>query len=73
MRGRVKYLALRAQLNQVARIHHSHAVCHLRNHGQVVGDEEHGQAKLSPQFGQQFEDLCLNGYVKRGSWLVGDE
>ena len=73
MRRRLKYVALRSQLHQVAGIHHRHPVGDLRNHGQVVRNKQHGQAKLGPQFSQQFKNLRLNGDIERGRGLVGDQ
>ncbi len=42
-----------AELDYAAGIHHGHAVGDLRNHGEIVRDEEHGQAKLGAQFCEQ--------------------
>jgi len=50
----LEYVALRSQLYQVAGIHYGHAVRDLRDHGQIMRNKEHGQAKFGPQFGQQF-------------------
>ena len=40
---------------------------------QVVGDEDHGQAVLVAQRGEEVEDLRLDGDVERRNRLVGDE
>ena len=34
-------------LAQLAEVHHRHAVAHVLHHGQVVGDEDHGEAAVA--------------------------
>ena len=41
--------------------------------GEVVGDEEHGQASLVAQLPQQVEDLRLDGDVECGGGFIGHE
>ena len=62
-----------AELDHASGIHHGHAAGNLGNHGKIVRDEEHGQAELGAQFGEQVKDLGLDGDVERGGGLVGDE
>ena len=45
----------------------------LGHHAEVVGDEQHRDAELLPQAGQQLEDLRLDGDVERGGRLVRDQ
>src|SRR5580658_8440736 len=53
----LKNFPLRSQLHHAPGIHHGHAIGHLRNHGKIVRDEEHRQAKLAAQVGEQLENL----------------
>src|SRR5580658_9440187 len=48
---------LRPQFHNAPGIHHGHAIGHLRDHSKIVRDEEHGQAKLAAQVGEQLENL----------------
>jgi len=71
-RGAKNFVAS-STFDYAAGIHHDHAGGDLRDHGEIVGDEEHGQAELGAQLSQQVEDLGLDGDVERGGGLVGDE
>ena len=62
-----------ALFNYVAEIHDDHPVGDMLNNRQVVGDEDHGQVSFLHQFGKKVENLGLDGYVKRGDRLVGDD
>src|ERR1700722_15946068 len=73
MSRRLKDFLLTREFNQTSRIHYSHAIGNLRNHSEVVRDEEHGQAKLGAQLSEKLEDLRLNGDVQRGSRFIGDQ
>ena len=64
--------ARRAQLHQLAQVHHAHAVADVLDHRQVVGDEQVGQAELAAQVQQQVEDLGLDRHVERRHRLVAD-
>ena len=73
MSGLVKDVALGSEFDQIAGVHHGDAVGHLRNHGEIVGDEEHGEPELRAQFAKQVENLCLDGDVECSGRLVCDE
>ena len=45
----------------------------LRDHREIVRDEEHGQREFLAQLGQQVKDLRLDGDVQRRRGLVGDQ
>ena len=60
-------------LHQLAQIHDAHPVGDVLDHGQVVGDEEIGQAQLILELDQQIDDLCLDGHVQGGDGLVADD
>jgi hypothetical protein len=62
-----------AEFDHASGIHYGHASGNLRDHGEVVRDEEHGQAELGAKFTEQIEDLGLDGDIERGGGFVGDE
>jgi hypothetical protein len=62
-----------AEFNDRSRVHHSDPIRNLRNNRQIVGDEEHGEAKLLTQFGQERQDLGLYGDVECGCRFVGNQ
>ena len=55
-----------------ARVHHRDPVTGLRDHGQVVRDEDHREPQLRSQVAQQLQDLGLDHHVQRGHRLIGD-
>ena len=59
-------------LHHAAIAQHGDAVGHVRDHGEVVGDEEQGGAVVAVQLAQQVEHLALAHHVERGRRLVGD-
>ena len=61
------------KLHHPAQVHHRHPVRDVLDHGQVVGDEEHGQIELDPEFVQQVEHLGLDGDVQGANRLVGHD
>ena len=63
----------RGHLDQLPQVHHRHPVAHVLDHGQVVGDEDHGETEPGLEVGQQIEDLGLDGHVEGGDRLVADE
>ena len=62
-----------SEFDDTSRIHYRDAASDLRNHSEIVRDEEHGQAELGTQLREQFEDLRLNRHVKCCGRLVGNE
>ncbi len=61
------------QLDDLAEIHHRHAVRQVLDDGQVVADEQQRQAQLILQIDQQVDDLRLHRHVQRGDRLVADD
>ena len=60
--------------HDLPRVHDSHPVGHLRNHAQVVGDEDDSGIEAGPQFPQQIQDLCLDSHVQcRGGFVCDEE
>ena len=60
-------------LDDLAGVHDRHAVAHLGDDAQVVGDEHDRGAGLVAQVAHQVEDLGLDRHVEGGRRLVGDE
>jgi hypothetical protein len=67
MRRGLKDFSLRSQFHEVAGVHHRDPVGDLGDHGEVVRNEQHSQAKLGSQFSEEFEDLRLHRDIERGS------
>jgi hypothetical protein len=53
--------------------HDGDAVRDLGDDGEIVGDEEHGEAEALAEIGEEVEDLRLDGDVEGGGGLVGNE
>jgi len=66
MTGGVKNIRLRAELDQAAGVHDRDAIGHMRDDGEIVGDEEHRQSEFVAKFVEQVEDLLLDGDIERG-------
>ena len=64
--------AARADLDDLAQVHHRHAVADALDHRHVVRDEEVGHAELLLQIEQQVDDLRADGHVQRRHRFVGD-
>ena len=60
-------------LDNLASVHNRNTVSYVRNNAQVVGDVDNGHVQLILQFVNQVQNLCLDGYVQSGSWLVADQ
>ena len=60
-------------LHQSARIEHADAIAHLRDHAEVVADEEHCGVELGLQLCDEVENLCLDGRIEPGRGLVEDQ
>ena len=73
MRGLLKNVVLGSEFDQIARIHHGDAVGDLRDDGEIVRDEEHGEPELRAQFAKQVENLRLDGDVECSGRLISDQ
>jgi hypothetical protein len=60
-------------LDHAPRVHHAHDVGVLRHHAEVVRDEHDAHVARRLQLAQQFQDLRLDGDVKRRGRLVGEQ
>ena len=63
----------RADLDDLAEIHHRDAVADALDHGHVVRDEEIGEPELRLQVEHQVEHLRLDRHIERRNRLVGDD
>ena len=63
----------RAFLDESARVEDADARAHLRDHAQVVADEEHRRVELRLELRHEVEHLRLDGRVEPGRRLVEDE
>ena len=73
MRGALEELARGGRFDDSSGIHYGNAVTDAPDDGEVMRDEEHGEAETRSETSKQFEDLRLHGDVKGGGGLVGDE
>ncbi len=73
MPHRAEELVRRRALRDLAGVHHHHPVRALRDHAEVVRDQDHGHLEVTPERVDQIEDLRLDGHVERGRRLVGDQ
>ena len=62
-----------ALLDDPAEVHHHHPVGHVPHDGQVVGDEQVGDAELLLQLVEQVQHLRLHREVERRDRLVADD
>src|SRR5665213_335467 len=70
VRGRAKDGFRSARFDDTAQVHDADRAGNVTDNGQIVGDEEVRQSKLSLEPLEQVQDLRLNGYVERGYRLV---
>ena len=73
MQGMLVQIVAVGHLHQLAEVHDADAVREVLDHGQVVGDEQDGQAHFLLQVVQQVDDLGLNGHVQSRHRLVRDD
>ena len=71
--GAAYRIVRRADLDDLAEVHHRHPVADVLDDRQVVGDEQVGQPEPLLEVGQQVEDLGLDRHVERGDRLVADD
>src|SRR5699024_12392891 len=60
----------RSRFDDASVLHHDDVVGDLFDHGEVVGDEQIGDAEAGPQVDEQLEDLCLHADAEGGDRLV---
>ena len=52
-------------LDQLADVHHRHAITNVADDGEIMRDEQIGQLEFLLQFLQQIEDLRADRHVER--------
>ena len=62
-----------AAFHHRAAIHHQHAVGVLRDHAQVVRDQDERHAALGHQVADEVQNLLLHGHIQRRGGLVGNQ
>ena len=63
----------RTRFDNFPALHHATPVRKAPHNAQVMGDEQHRQAVIVLKLLQQFQNLRLNGNIKRGGGLIGDQ
>ena len=63
----------RTVLDDLAELHHRHAVAHLCGHAKIVRDEQHSEMELLANVGEELEHLRLHRHVEGGHRLVGNQ
>ena len=71
--GRWNTSSRRADLDDLAEVHHRDAVAEVLDDGEVVGDEQDREAEPQLEVAQQVEDLRADRHVERRHRFVGDE
>ena len=61
------------EFDQASGIQDGDSVGYVRDDGEIVRDEEHGEREFVAEVVEQVEDLLLDGNVERGGGFVGDE
>ena len=62
-----------AVFDDFAVMHDGDVVRNVAHHGEIVGDEHHGEIELFAQLEQEVENLGLDGDVERADGLVCDD
>ena len=62
-----------AHFDDPAEVHDRDPVCDVPDDGQIVRDEQIGDAELTPQTGQEVDHLCLDRDVERAHWLIAND
>ena len=73
MFGLIDNFTDRPFLYQPAKIHDTHLVGGLGDNPQIMGDEDDAHVILLDQILHQIQHLCLNGDIKSGGRLIGDQ
>ena len=73
MAGPLGHLFAGAHLDDLPQVHDGDAVAHVLDNGQVVGDEQVGEAQPLLKVLEQVDDLGLDRDVQSGDRFVADE
>ena len=69
----VKDLLNRALFDDLSRIHHEHPVTDFCDDAEVVSDQDNGSFEFPTKLVDELENLCLDGDIEGGGWLVGNQ
>ena len=67
-----KYSVLRPHFDDPPGIHNGNAITELRDHADIMGDEDQRQAAFPAKLIQEGQDFRLHGDIKGRGWLIGD-
>ena len=73
MAGTNEHVGRLGVLDDLTGVHDHDIVGHIRNHAEVVGDEDHGHVLFALQCVEQLDDLSLSRHVQRGRGFVRDQ
>ena len=71
--GPAEDISLRRELDDLAEIHDRYAMGHVLDDGEIMADEQEGEAEIELQILQQVHDLRLDGYIERRNRLVAHD
>lgn len=59
--------------HDAALAHHGNTVRNVMNHGQIMGNEDHGQVQVAGQSDEKVQNLGLDGDVQRRNGFIRNE
>ena len=71
--GMIENVVGGALFDDLARIHHDHALANFGHDTEIVSDHDDRRAEIAIEPVHQIENLSLNGHIERGCRLVGDQ
>src|SRR5699024_445169 len=71
--GPVEQLRHASLLDHLTMAHDHDPFTDLGHHTDIVGDEQHRHIAATQLTVEQFDDLCLDGYVQCSGGFIGDE
>ena len=69
----VEHLGGGPVLDRTPGVHHHHGLGRLRDHPEVVGDQDHADVEVALDLVDELEDLRLHRHVERCGGLIGDQ
>lgn len=72
MKGPVKHVAARSQLDEASQIHDADTAADMMHHSQIMGNKQIRQSQLLLQPLQHIDDLHLHGYVEGRNGLIAE-
>ena len=73
MRGGGKNFAAESALDKPAVIHDAYSICSLRDHGQIVADQQQRKTKVLLHMTKQIQYLRLQGCVHSADRLIRNQ